>query len=71
MTLAEVLPAAQQLSPGEKLKLIQILSEDLNIDEDISPLQPFKTYSLPTPYDCYGAGAALMAAFQRSDAAPQ
>jgi hypothetical protein len=71
MTLAKVLPAAQQLSPEEKLQLIQILSEDLNFVEDISPLQPFKTYSLPTPYNCYGAGAMLMAAFNRSDVVPQ
>lgn len=36
--------------------------------EDISPLEPFKTYDLPTPYDCFGAGAVLMEAFNQSDA---
>jgi hypothetical protein len=58
--LAELLPAVLQLSQVEKLKLIRILAEDLDADEDITPLQPFKTYALPTPYDTFGAGAILM-----------
>jgi hypothetical protein len=66
MTLAEILPAARQLSAVEKLKLIRILAEDLEMCEDISPLEPFKTYDLPTPYDSFGAGAILMEAFNRS-----
>jgi hypothetical protein len=68
MALAEVLPAARRLSPTEKLKLIRILAEDLEIAEDISPLEPFKTYDLPTPYHCFGAGAMLMEAFKQSNA---
>lgn len=68
MTLAEVLPAARQLSPPEKLKLIRILAEDLETAEDIAPLEPFKTYDLPTPYDCFGAGAVLMEALKQSEA---
>ncbi len=68
MTLAEVLPAVRRLSAIEKLKLIRILAEDLDVAEDISPLEPFKTYNLPTPYDSFGAGAVLMEALKRSDA---
>ncbi len=49
MTLAEVLPSVRQLSTTEKLKLIRILAEDLEAAEDISPLEPYKTYDLPTP----------------------
>lgn len=67
MTLAEVLPAIRLLSATEKLKLIRILAEDLDVVEDISPLEPFKTYYLPTPYDCFGTGAVLMEAFKQSD----
>ncbi|MCY7279194.1 MAG: hypothetical protein LH702_37020 [Phormidesmis sp. CAN_BIN44] len=67
MTFAEVLPAARQLSASEKLKLIRILAEDLEMAEDIAPLEPFKTYDLPTPYDCFGAGTVLMEAFKRSN----
>ena len=67
MTFAELLPAARHLSATEKLKLIRILAEDLDISEDIAPLEPFKTYDLPTPYDCFGAGVVLMEAFKQSD----
>ncbi|NJL20656.1 MAG: hypothetical protein HC895_07285 [Leptolyngbyaceae cyanobacterium SM1_3_5] len=66
MTLAELLPAVRQLSAMEKLKLIQILAEDLAIAEDISPLEPFKTYDLPTLHNSFGAGAILMQALQVS-----
>jgi hypothetical protein len=60
MTLTELLPAVRQLSASEKLKLIRLLAEDLDKAEDISPLEPFKTYELPTPYNTFGVGAALM-----------
>ncbi|OWY68286.1 hypothetical protein B7486_26860 [cyanobacterium TDX16] len=66
MTLAELLPAVRQLSATEKLKLIRILAEDLDVVEDISPLEPFKTYDLPTPYDSFGAGAILMEALKQT-----
>lgn len=66
MTLAEVLPAARRLSAMEKLKLIRILAEDLDMTEDIAPLEPFKTYDLPTPYDNFGAGEILMEALNHS-----
>jgi (p)ppGpp synthase/HD superfamily hydrolase len=71
MTLAEILPAARRLSASEKLKLIRILAEDLEITENIAPLEPFKTYDLSTPYDCFGAGAVLMEALKQSDASQQ
>jgi hypothetical protein len=60
MTLADVLPNARKLSAIAKLKLIRILAEDLESAENISPLEPFKTYDLPTPYDSFGVGAILM-----------
>lgn len=71
MTLADVLPDIRKLSAIEKLKLIRILAEDLDTAENISPLEPFKTYDLPTPYDSFGAGAVLMAALKRSDTEQQ
>jgi hypothetical protein len=64
MTLTELLPAIQQLSPQEKLKLIRILAEELDTKEDISPLEPYKTYQLPTPYDNFGVGELLMQAME-------
>ena len=67
MTLSEVLPSVRKLSVIEKLKLIRILAEDLEAAEDISPLEPFKTYDLPTPYNSFGAGATLMQALESAD----
>ncbi|MBE9037682.1 hypothetical protein [aff. Roholtiella sp. LEGE 12411] len=66
MTLTELLPAVRKLSVLEKLKLIRILAEDLDTNEDISPLEPFKTYDLPTPYNSFGAGEILMQALKQS-----
>ncbi|MEB3310969.1 MAG: hypothetical protein VKJ02_12110 [Snowella sp.] len=65
MTLADVLPHARKLSAIEKLKLIRILAEDLDTAEDIFPLEPFKTYDLPTPYDNFGTGEILMKALKQ------
>ena len=67
MTLTELLPAVRKLSVSEKLKLIRILMEELDANEDISPLEPFKTYDLPTPYNSFGAGAVLMEALKQAD----
>lgn len=67
MTLAELLPAVRQLSALEKLKLIRLLAEDLDTALEISPLEPFKTYDLLTPYNSFGAGAVLMEALKQKD----
>jgi hypothetical protein len=67
MTLTELLPAVRQLSAPEKLKLIRLLAEDLDKAEDISPLESFKTYELPTPYNTFGAGAVLMESLNQSN----
>ncbi len=69
MTLAEVLPAARRLSTMEKIKLIRILAEDLDMAQDVAPLEPFKTYDLPTPYDNFGAGAILIETLSQSNVA--
>jgi hypothetical protein len=71
MTLAEVIPAARRLTAIEKLKLIRVLIEDLDIAEDIAPIEPFKNYDLPTPYDMFGAGNILMEALNQSETTHQ
>lgn len=67
MSLTEVLPAVRQLSALDKLRLIRILAEELDAKEDIFPFQPNKVYYLPTPYDSFGAGRALMNAMKQAD----
>ena len=66
MTFADVLPAIRQLSATEKLKLIRILTEDLDVADNIAPLEPLKTYDLLTPYDNFGVGAVLMETLNES-----
>ncbi len=60
MSLTELLPAVKQLPASDKLRLIRILAEELDSDEDIYPLQPNKIYYLPTPYNSFGVGRLLM-----------
>ncbi len=67
MTLTDLLPAVRKLSVLEKLKLIRILAEELDTNEDISPLEPFKTYNLLTPYNSFGAGEILMQALKQAE----
>ncbi|TAG98710.1 MAG: hypothetical protein EAZ18_00070 [Oscillatoriales cyanobacterium] len=62
MTLTELLPTIRQLSAIEKRELIRILMAEDDISEDIFPLEPYKIYYLPTPYDNFGAGVDLMQA---------
>jgi hypothetical protein len=54
MMLAELLPAVRHLPALEKLRLIRILAEDLDMPEDIAPFEPNKVYYLPTPYHTFG-----------------
>jgi hypothetical protein len=63
-TLLKKVVIGRQLSQVEKLKLIRIFAEVLDTNEDITPLQPFKTYDLPTLSDIFGAGAMLMEAIK-------
>jgi hypothetical protein len=62
MTLSEVIPGARRRSIVEKLQLIKILAEDL----DISPLEPFKTYEVQDRYNDFGAAQVLMEILDRS-----
>ncbi len=60
MTLADLLPSIKQLKSAEKIKLIRILAEDLEMDKNIEPLKTNHTYNLATPYNSYSAAEILM-----------
>jgi len=66
MTLTEILPAVRQLPMLDKIRLLRILAEELDTAEDIFPFEPYKIYYLPTPYDMFGAGRALMDAMAKA-----
>ena len=68
MTLTEILPSIRQLPALDKIRLIRILANELDNVEDIFPFEPYKIYYLPTPYNTFGAGKALMEAMKMSGA---
>jgi len=67
MTLTEILPAVRQLPTLDKIRLIRILAEELDTEKELFPFEPYKIYYLPTPYNAFGAGKALMDAMKMAD----
>jgi hypothetical protein len=67
MTLTEILPTIRQLPVLDKIRLIRILAEELDIETNIFPFEPYKIYYLATPYNTFGAGKALMDAMRTAD----
>ena len=66
-TLTEIVPAVRMLPALDKLRLIRILAEELEVTKEIFPFESGKTYYLPTPYKSFGAAAVLgeaMATYQ-------
>jgi|APSaa5957512622_1039677.scaffolds.fasta_scaffold52848_2 hypothetical protein len=67
ITLDGILPDVRQLPSYDKLRLIRILAEELENNKNIFPFKQGRIYSLPTPYDTFGAGEILMKALKTSD----
>jgi len=59
MSLAEVLPSARKLSSVEKLRLIQLLAEELASAQEVPELEAGKTYPVWSPHDAYQAAEIL------------
>nr|VFJ54475.1 MAG: hypothetical protein BECKDK2373C_GA0170839_104323 [Candidatus Kentron sp. DK]VFJ70657.1 MAG: hypothetical protein BECKDK2373B_GA0170837_12932 [Candidatus Kentron sp. DK] len=68
ITLRGILPDVRRLPSYDKLKLIRILAEELESSKNIFPFEQGKTYSLPTPYNTFGAGEILMRTLKGSEA---
>ena len=64
VTLAELLPNIHELSYLDKVRLIRILAEDLDVskNQEQTYFEPYKTYYLHTPQFEAGAAAILMQA---------
>jgi len=67
MILTDILPLVRQLRTLDKLRLIRIIAEQLDTDENISPLEPGKIYDMPTPYHTYGVAEILMNKLEVTD----
>lgn len=66
MTLSDILPNVRELTTHEKISLLRILTDEISLKEDISPLRPHQLYYLPTPYDTFGAGKILVDAMNQA-----
>lgn len=63
MSLSEVLPEVQSLSRLDKIRLLQFIAHELEQDA-VDLIEPGRTYPIYSPYDAYGAAAALMQALK-------
>ena len=59
MSLAELMPALQNLPRNDKLEVIRLLVSDLTRQEGIECLQDGASYPIWTPLDAYDAGRSL------------
>lgn len=60
MSLAEIVPTVRSLSAADKLRLIHLLAEDVDLSPDVSPLEHGRTYLVTTPVFEPGASEALL-----------
>lgn len=69
MTLAEVLPEVQSLSRLDKIRLIQLLAQELE-REAAGLIEPGRSYPLPSPDRAFTAAAALLQALEETKGQP-
>lgn len=60
MALADILPTLRQLSRAEKVRLIQLLAEELGGPEPTPHLEAGQSYPVGSPYDAYQAAEVLL-----------
>jgi hypothetical protein len=63
MSLTEVLPEVQMLSRLDKIRLIQLLAQELERDED-DLIEPGRSYPVWSPDRAFSAAAALLQALE-------
>lgn len=66
VSLTELLPDIHQLTLDEKVRLMQLLAEDLALPQEQTYFEPYKTYYLHTPQFEAGAGEILMQALAQA-----
>jgi len=70
MSLAEVLPTVRELSRTDKLRLLQVLAQDLIEDDPLTLLQPGHSYPIESPDLAFEAGITLMAMLEEEQTQP-
>jgi hypothetical protein len=69
MSLTEVLPEVQTLSRLDKIRLIQLLAQELERDED-RLIEPGRSYPVWSPDRAFTAAAALLQALEDEKGKP-
>jgi hypothetical protein len=69
MSLIEVLPEVQSLSRLEKIRLIQMLAQDLERNDD-ALIESGQSYPVWSPDRAYTAAAALLEALEEDKGQP-
>lgn len=69
MSLTEVLPSVQSLSPDDKLRLFRILAGELRDASTIAPLETGKEYPVWSPFDAHEAAILLQQALLADESA--
>jgi hypothetical protein len=65
VSLAHVLPEVQSLSRLDKIRLIQILAQELERESE-AVIEPGRSYPLPSPDRAFTAAAALLGALEEA-----
>ena len=60
MSLAEILPSVRSLSAADKLRLIRLLAEQVDLTTEVAPLEHGRTYVVSTPVFEPGAAEILL-----------
>ncbi len=63
MSLIEVWPDVQSLSRLDKIRLIQVLAQDLE-QADAAPIEPGQSYPIWSPDRAFTAAAAMLQALE-------
>lgn len=69
MSLSEVLPEVQSLSRLDKIRLIQLLAQELEKDE-AGLIEPGRSYPIWSPDRAFAAAASLLQALNDEKAQP-
>ena len=70
MSLAEILPNIRSLSRAEKLRLIQLVAQELAEGEEGSPIPANGAYPVWSPAEAFAAAETLLQALQAEKGQP-
>ena len=67
MSVDELMPAIQALLREEKQRLLRLLTDELAQEDPLLLIPPGHVFEIWSPYDCYGAAAALQEVLENAE----